>query len=118
MEAWSTVIAAGVPALITGIFAVYIKRFSKANSAQHGEVMRRQEEGQQESVMQRVETNSRLDDISERISDIREDVKEVREHYASAARVEEVGQRVDEIREDLKEVRRRQDDHLEWHANG
>ncbi len=38
------------------------------------------------------------------------------QHTDSLRRLDDIADRVGEVRDDVKEVRRRQDDHLEWHA--
>jgi hypothetical protein len=38
------------------------------------------------------------------------------QHSDSLARLDNISERISEVRDDVKEVRRRQDDHLEWHA--
>ncbi len=38
------------------------------------------------------------------------------QHTDSLRRLDDIVERVGEVRDDVKEVRRRQDDHLEWHA--
>lgn len=38
------------------------------------------------------------------------------QHAANLRRLEDISERIGEVRDDVKEVRRRQDDHLEWHA--
>lgn len=38
------------------------------------------------------------------------------QHADSVRRLDDISERISEVRDDVKEVRRRQDDHLEWHA--
>lgn len=38
------------------------------------------------------------------------------QHAANLRRLDDISERIGEVRDDVKEVRRRQDDHLEWHA--
>ena len=38
------------------------------------------------------------------------------QHADSLRRLDDISDRICEVRDDVKEVRRRQDDHLEWHA--
>lgn len=38
------------------------------------------------------------------------------QHAANLQRLDDISDRICEVRDDVKEVRRRQDDHLEWHA--
>lgn len=90
MNAWEAIFGgAAVPALITGLFTVYLRRFNRTNTAEHAKAMERREEGHAENMRLRMESKQQLEHIAERI---------------------------DEVRDDVKEVRKRQDDHLEWHA--
>lgn len=89
MANWVEIFSGAGAALITALFAWYMRHFNKENTNQHQQAMQRREEGHQENMALRIESKRHLEHISERI---------------------------DEVRNDVKEVRRRQDDHLEWHA--
>tara|TARA_R110002110_G_scaffold93489_1_gene243181 strand:- start:422 stop:709 length:288 start_codon:yes stop_codon:yes gene_type:complete len=89
MREWAAIFGGSGAALITGVFAVLINRFRRENTRQHNETNALRAVGHATNL-------AKMEDIAERITEVRDDVKEVRD--------------------DVRHVHRRQNDHLEWHA--